>query len=485
MRAIYNLFFIPEEEFDSQGKSRFFTGLLSLLFGVLGFHRLYMKHDLRFFLILIISIALGFWCYQDNNWLYFLIWVAWFVLQGILYWIRAIIAPKNSETYDEEYSDDLQENDLFTSNLNACDLDPLEPERADSLEDSLGSLTENDEIMMMNPQNESVEFNTSDTESSKSFKWERVDLKPIGSIEQSKKHLENGLDDFEVQESSDIMANNTNNPLTNETRHSLVARSESTPTPSESFKGQNPDTLFWVEEEDEFPMNHLTEPMAMNQRESLYDEETLSEDIDSMSDLTNSFLTSEEGEKNFSAGSTIPTHSIPKKAIRQVFRSVPTLNKNEQTKVIVKSPFDQESFKAIHFDSETLEAYELYPTHIAGLKALQVSSPMWSKAQTSQTLIQHFKEMLNLTGKQLAQNLELMEEPENHYLIEFFRHQIANEKMTSVLQLFADLCENILLSNFLSIDRLSTEEDFDQLREILPDILVNQIADYYFSQIQA
>lgn len=464
MGAIYNFFFISEEEFDSQGKSRFFAGLLSLLFGVLGFHRLYMKHDLRFFLIFITSIGLGFWCYQSNEWLYFLIWVGWFAFQGLIYWIRALIAPKDSELGYDEFVD-------FSELAYDERILPKEPVFLPL--DRASSKVKKDPITAV--------LTEEGTKDPNSFKWKKVEFLSLGEEE-----VQNDSKGIEGKPSSTPVENinyhsNQNNPEQSVFDHKNRV--------SKAFKGQNPDTLYWVEEEDEFPMDHLTDPVAIKSLDPKILKETTEsqlKDYDIQAIKAKSMEANSQIDKvNVSQKKETSSIGITKEGIRKVFRSVPLVKNDKQTKVIVKSPFDQETFKAVNFDSETLDAYELYPTHIAGLKALQVSSPMWSKAQTSQTLIKHFKEMLNIIGKQLAQDPDQITDPENQYLLEFFRNQVVNEQMTRVLQILAVLCENILLSSFLPMDRLSSEDDFDRLRIDLADLYSNEIADYYFSQLQA
>lgn len=105
MKSIFNTIFISAEDFRQQEKSPFFAGLLCLFTGILGYHRLYMKHDLRFVLILIITGGMGY-LGITQSWYFLLGWAIWFVLQALVYFTMGFIGvhlPRLEETNEVEF----------------------------------------------------------------------------------------------------------------------------------------------------------------------------------------------------------------------------------------------------------------------------------------------------------------------------------------------------------------------------------------------
>ena len=90
MKTLFNTIFISAEEFRQQEKSPFFAGFLCLIAGIVGYHRFYMKHDLRFILILLITGVMGYIGFTQS-WYYLIGWALWFVFQALIYFVMGMM----------------------------------------------------------------------------------------------------------------------------------------------------------------------------------------------------------------------------------------------------------------------------------------------------------------------------------------------------------------------------------------------------------
>ncbi|MBG9979884.1 TM2 domain-containing protein [Facklamia sp. DSM 111018] len=175
MQRITNLFFIPADEFYEQEKSPIFAGFLCLIAGIFGYHRLYVKHDLRFLLILLLT-GIFFYLGFTKTWIYLIGWCLWFAMQSLVYFIMNFTKPKRKEvqhrTIDFSGSnqniklEDLQpiennntSDDTFLHNtVGIKDLKPLHLEESDDPQPFESEITEEAETQHQNmDENQTIE----------------------------------------------------------------------------------------------------------------------------------------------------------------------------------------------------------------------------------------------------------------------------------------------------------------------------------------
>lgn len=104
MKRLFNFLFIPMESFVVQDKNPFLVSFLTLVFGLLGYHRLYMKQTIRWVLACGLTFATIFAWSNWGDGRFFLIWLAYLILQAVVYLIMGFAKPSKVLDLDLETS---------------------------------------------------------------------------------------------------------------------------------------------------------------------------------------------------------------------------------------------------------------------------------------------------------------------------------------------------------------------------------------------
>lgn len=197
MKAIFNFLLISPQTFRKQLKSPAFAALLCFLVGPLGYHRLYVKQDRRFFLTLLITIGLGLVGWK-LSWIPLMVWYACFVLEGLIYLIMSFTylnkevgeppanthTPKSSDygtrsrsrdSHSQELSQEEDDNRLIIKPKDVfeernIDLDPLDSDQPleKTYLDQVDQEVQEDEQAPVNPETISISLNLSDLQAESS-----------------------------------------------------------------------------------------------------------------------------------------------------------------------------------------------------------------------------------------------------------------------------------------------------------------------------
>ena len=123
---------------------------------------------------------------------------------------------------------------------------------------------------------------------------------------------------------------------------------------------------------------------------------------------------------------------------------------------------------------------KLYPTHEAALKAIEEPvTPLWNKETTRIEILTHFKEMINIIGRQLAKQPDLQQDSAYAYLMDFYLDNKVTGPMKLILQTLAGMSENMLLKQYMNLKELSGLQDEAIIQSLLPSDLSDEVLTYY------
>lgn len=380
MRKLLNFFYIPAEEFWEQDKSPFFAGILCLLTGVLGYHRLYMRHDRKFFLILLVTGGLVYLAF-NKDWYYLFFWFLFFVLQSLIYFVMSMTNAK----------------------------------------EKAGEALASEEIG-----------------------WQSAD------IEEDEEDWDYGFEDYiDVVESPyypDQDANYDRPQSPYQAPDRTYVRDDR--RAHESMTSQETDR-------DQREATSRPESAQPADRQSLYQATT---PID---------------EAGILAGETEPAFDpvVASQPAGPVHEAGPNQHESGQATGEYRDPLLRH-----RVDKEL----KLYPTHEAALKAIEEPvTPLWNKETTRIEILTHFKEMINIIGRQLAKQPDLQQDSAYAYLMDFYLDNKVTGPMKLILQTLAGMSENMLLKQYMNLKELSGLQDEAIIQSLLPSDLSEEVLTYY------
>ena len=383
MRKLLNFFYIPAEEFWEQDKSPFFAGILCLLTGVLGYHRLYMRHDRKFFLILLVTGGLVYLAF-NKDWYYLFFWFLFFVLQSLIYFVMSMTNAK----------------------------------------EKAGEALSSEEIG-----------------------WQSAD------IEEDEEDWDYGFEDYiDVVESPYY--------------HDQSDQDADYDRPQSPY--QAPDRTY-VRDDRRAHESMTSQGTDRNQREATSRPESAQPaDRQSLYQATTPI-----DEAGILAGETEPAFDpvVASQPAGPAYEAGPNQHESGQATGEYRDPLLRH-----RVDKEL----KLYPTHQAALKAIEEPvTPLWNKETTRIEILTHFKEMINIIGRQLAKQPDLQQDSAYAYLMDFYLDNKVTGPMKLILQTLAGMSENMLLKQYMNLKELSGLQDEAIIQSLLPSDLSDEVLTYY------
>lgn len=383
MRKLLNFFYIPAEEFWEQDKSPFFAGILCLLTGVLGYHRLYMRHDRKFFLILLVTGGLVYLAF-NKDWYYLFFWFLFFVLQSLIYFVMSMTNAK----------------------------------------EKAGEALASEEIG-----------------------WQSAD------IEEDEEDWDYGFEDYIDVVESPYYPDQSDQDADYDRPQSPY---------------QAPDQTY-VRDDRRAHESMTSQGTDRNQREATSRPESAQPaDRQSLYQATTPI-----DEAGILAGETEPAFDpvVASQPAGPAYEAGPNQHESGQATGEYRDPLLRH-----RVDKEL----KLYPTHEAALKAIEEPvTPLWNKETTRIEILTHFKEMINIIGRQLAKQPDLQQDSAYAYLMDFYLDNKVTGPMKLILQTLAGMSENMLLKQYMNLKELSGLQDEAIIQSLLPSDLSDEVLTYY------
>ena len=383
MRKLLNFFYIPAEEFWEQDKSPFFAGILCLLTGVLGYHRLYMRHDRKFFLILLVTGGLVYLAF-NKDWYYLFFWFLFFVLQSLIYFVMSMTNAK----------------------------------------EKAGEALASEEIG-----------------------WQSAD------IEEDEEDWDYGFEDYIDVVESPYYPDQSDQDADYDRPQSPY---------------QPPDQTY-VRDDRRAHESMTSQGTDRNQREATSRPESAQPaDRQSLYQATTPI-----DEAGILAGETEPAFDpvVASQPAGPAYEAGPNQHESGQATGEYRDPLLRH-----RVDKEL----KLYPTHEAALKAIEEPvTPLWNKETTRIEILTHFKEMINIIGRQLAKQPDLQQDSAYAYLMDFYLDNKVTGPMKLILQTLAGMSENMLLKQYMNLKELSGLQDEAIIQSLLPSDLSDEVLTYY------
>lgn len=400
MRKLLNFFYIPAEEFWEQDKSPFFAGILCLLTGVLGYHRLYMRHDRKFFLILLVTGGFVYLAF-NKDWYYLFFWFLFFVLQSLIYFVMSMTNAK----------------------------------------DRAGEALASEETG-----------------------WQSA------TIEEDEEDWDYGFEDYiDVVESpyypdqgdQEADYDRPHNPSQAPDR-TYVRDDRRTHEPMTSQEADR----------DQREATSRPESAQPADRQGLYQATT---------PIDEAGVLSGETEPAFDPGlASQPAGPAHEAGPSQHESSQPTGPVHEADASQHESSQATGEYRDPLLRHKVDKELKLYPTHEAALKAIdEPVTPLWNKETTRIEILTHFKEMINIIGRQLAKQPDLQQDSAYAYLMDFYLDNKVTGPMKLILQTLARMSENMLLKQYMNLKELSGLQDEAIIQSLLPSDLSEEVLTYY------